>query len=164
MCDGNDVADTHLYLQVAAARSMVVSEEHEAVMRDDVGVIRVAIERHLTADSFFSRGDGYLFTFFIDDELARFTAHKAAGPEHKRDYLAFEALFAQALTKVVGQPANGGAGFVGIGGMMEAHTGILAQWRGIGDDETHILAASHQAYQGCNVIPPGSWLQPGRRW
>src|SRR5258708_36973893 len=106
---------------------MVVSEEHKAVMRDDVGVIGVAIERHLTADSFFSRGDGYLFTFFIDDELARFTAHKAAGPEHKRDYLAFEALFAQALTEPVGQPANGGPGLAGRSSVRDAHAGSRGQ-------------------------------------
>src|SRR5258708_25016106 len=142
---------------------MVVSEEHKAVMRDDVGVIGVAIERHLTADSFFSRGDGYLFTFFIDDKLACVTTHKAAGPEHKRDYLAFEALFAQALTKVVGQPANGGAGFVGVSGVLEAHAGILAQWRGIRGHETHLLAPKQLGKPATQHSKAGllSLLSPG---
>src|SRR5579885_1603653 len=44
----------------------------------------------------------------------------------------------QALSQVVGQFAYSGAGFIGIGGVMEAHAGVLALRRLVGHNEAAI--------------------------
>jgi hypothetical protein len=40
--DGDDIANTQLYLQVAIAGAVVAREKHEGVVGDDVGFVGVA--------------------------------------------------------------------------------------------------------------------------
>lgn len=149
--DGDDIADTHLHLQVATPRLMVVREEHQDVMGDDIGLVRVTREDHLTPDGILGSGNGYLFTIFTHHQLACFLPYNTIRPEHEGNDPALEALLAQALTEVVGEFANGGAGLVGIGCMVKMHTRILAERRGIGDDQAGVLPARH-------VVEPATQL------
>src|SRR5258708_24728556 len=110
-------------------------------MGDDIGLVRVTREDHLTPDGILGSGNGYLVTIFTHHQLACFLPYNAIRPEHEGNDPALEALLVQALTEVVGEFANGGAGLIGIGCMVKMHTRILAERRGIGDDQAGSLPA-----------------------
>src|SRR5258707_6626418 len=88
-------------------------------------------------------GNRYLFTIFSHPQLACFLPYNTIRPEHEGNDPALEALLVQALTEVVGEFANGGAGLIGIGCMVKMHTRILAERRGIGDDQAGVLPPRH---------------------
>src|SRR5437868_5006411 len=100
LCGGYNITDTHLYLQVTIRLLMIVCEEHQTVMGNDVGFIRMAGEHHLATNCLLGSSNGYLFTVLAEDEFLRFTAHIAVRPEHERDHASLEALLTQALTEV----------------------------------------------------------------
>src|SRR5260370_33235066 len=100
LCNGYDITDAQLHLQVAIAWTMVLGKEHKAVVGDNVGFIDVASEHHLTANGLLGSGYGHLFTLVIDDELGSFPARKTAGPQHEDDPSTSGSLAPRPLTKV----------------------------------------------------------------
>src|SRR6266567_7421505 len=40
--DADDIADAHLHLQVTRARTMIMREEHQHMMRNHIGLIQIA--------------------------------------------------------------------------------------------------------------------------
>src|SRR5581483_11832682 len=137
--DGDDVADAHLHLVVVHTGMVVLREEHEQVMRDYIGIIGMVGKAHLPDDGFFGGGDGHFLAIVAHDQLARFHAGRAVGPEHEGDDAPLDVLLAQTPAQVVGQLADGGAGLVGIGGVMETHARVLAHGRRVRHNQADIL-------------------------
>ena len=65
---------------------MVVREQHQAVVRDHIGLIGMARKNHLPADRLLSCRD--LLATLAHHQFARLTLHGAIGPEDQRDRLA----------------------------------------------------------------------------
>src|SRR5581483_70922 len=107
-------------------------------------------QHHLTTEGLFGGGNRDLFAFLAHEQAPGLAA-LAVRPEHERDYLSLQALLAQSLAQVVGKAANGGASFVGIGGMGEAHASILAERWCVGNDKAGILTASHGIDPGAKI-------------
>jgi hypothetical protein len=138
--DGDDIANAHLHLVVAHSGMVVLCEEHEQVMRDHVGIIGMVGESHLPDDRFLGGSDSHFLAIVPHNQLARFLAHRAVGPEHQGDDAPLDVLFAEALADVVGQLAYSGAGFIGIGGVMETHARVLAHRRRVRHNQADIFA------------------------
>src|SRR5579884_1216126 len=103
---------------------MVVGEEHQAVMRNDIGLVTVAREHHLPAYRLFRRRDRHLFSIIAHHQFARLRA-QTTGPENQTNALPFEPLLFQTISQIVRETTNRGTRFVGIGSVMKANTSIL---------------------------------------
>src|SRR5579863_3832828 len=121
---------------------MIMSEEHEAMMGDDISLIGVTGEDHLPTNRLFVGSNGDLLPCFTCYQFARLASY-LTWPKHKSNGPSFQALLCEALTQVVRKLANGSTGFIGISVMVETYPGILAQrWR-IWHHQTRIFTTGH---------------------
>ncbi len=136
-------------------------EKHQGVLHDHISFIGMACQHHLAADGLLSGSYSNFLTIFIKDQFTCF-ACRAVGPEHQSNHATFQALFAQAITQVVGEPADCLASVVGISGVLKTHTCILAEWRRIGYNQAGIFSTTeviNPASQPAQAPPESRFIQ-----
>src|SRR4051812_8356938 len=95
----NNIADTQLYLQIVCSCMMIVSEEHQAMIGDNICFICMAREHHLSTNGLVGGCDDF-FPILVDKQLAVLTAD-VVRPENQPDRLTFETLFTEAFAEII---------------------------------------------------------------